>query len=99
MSGKIDTSKLNNPPEEHEINVARFFADLGYNITFLCPSNIKGNFVPDIVMNGIEWEIKCPIGKGKHTIERNINKAVLQSPNIIVDLRRISLPEDQCISQ
>ena len=47
----------------------------------------------------IEWEIKCPIGKGRNTISRNIKQAVRQSENIIIDLRRIALPEKQCIIQ
>ena len=50
-------------------------------------------------MNGIEWEIKCPIGNGKRTIEKSYHKAALQSKNIIFDLRRISLPEKLAITQ
>ena len=50
-------------------------------------------------MDGIEWEIKCPKGDGKHTIERNIRKAATQSHYIIMDLRRIKLPEKQCLSE
>ena len=54
---------------------------------------------PDIVMDGVEWEIKAPTGNGKKTIERNMHKAAKQSKFIIFDLRRISLPEKQCLSQ
>ena len=44
---------------------AKFFADKGKNITFICPSSIPEVYRPDILMDGKEWEIKSPIGKGK----------------------------------
>ena len=50
-------------------------------------------------MDGSEWEIKSPEGKGKRTIEKNYHKAALQSKNIIFDLRRIQVPEKLCLSQ
>lgn len=50
-------------------------------------------------MDGVEWEIKCPQGKSKSTIEKNIKRALLQSPFIIIDLKRTNLPSDFCISQ
>ena len=99
MSGLINTSKLNNPPEEHELNVANYFSALGYDIGFIPPSNIPNFHAPDIIMDGIEWEIKSPQGKGKHTIERNISNALLQSRFIIIDLSRITLNENDCLKQ
>ena len=50
-------------------------------------------------MDGVEWEIKSPIGKIKSTIEKNIKRALLQSPYIIIDLKRVNLPNDFCIAQ
>ena len=35
MSGIIDTSKLKVLPERHELETAKYFADLGYDIVFL----------------------------------------------------------------
>ena len=99
MSGIIDISKLKNPPEKHELETAKYFADLGYDIEFIPPSNIPEVHRPDIVMDGIEWEIKSPVGKGRRTIIRNLNMATKQSKNIIIDLRRIALPEAICVSQ
>ena len=54
MSGLINTSKLNNPPEEHELNVANYFSALGYDIEFIPPSNIPNFHAPDIIMDGID---------------------------------------------
>ncbi len=91
--GNIDISQLNTPPEKHEFETARFFADMGKDVVFLKPSDIPNVHTPDISMDGIEWEIKCPEGSGKRTIEKNITKAELQSYNIILDLRWIKIPE------
>ena len=99
MSGIINISKLKIPPERHELDVARYFSDLGYDIEFIPPSNIPDIHTPDIKMDGVEWEIKSPQGKSKNTIEKNIKRALLQSPYIIIDLKRVNLPIDYCIAQ
>ena len=99
MSGKIDISQLNTPPEKHEFETAKFFASREKDITFLRPSSIPNTHRPDILMDGLEWEIKCPEGSSKRTIESNIRKAVTQSHYIIIDLRWIKVPEKQCLSQ
>ena len=100
MSGKIDVSRLDNTfPEDHELKVARYFADRGKDVTFIRPSNIPGVHTPDIYMDGVEWEIKSPVGKGRRTIEVNLRKAVTQSDSIIFDLRRSCLKEDWAVNQ
>lgn len=99
MSGKIDIAKLKNPPEKHELDTARFFAERGHDIEFIPPSNSPNIHMPDIIMDGVEWEIKCPLGKSKRTIENNFRKATKQSKNIIFDLRRVHLTESVCIAQ
>lgn len=53
MSGIIDISKLKIPPERHELDVANYFAKLGYNIEFIPPSNIPEIHTPDILMDGV----------------------------------------------
>lgn len=99
MSGKIDISGLNTVPEQHEFEVAKYFASLGKDVKFLRPSQIPNTHTPDILMDGLEWEIKSPIGNSKRTIEANFRQAVKQSHYIIFDLRRIKVPEKQCLAQ
>ena len=98
-TGKIDISQLNVPPKRHEFETVKYFAAMGKDITFLKPSYIPNMHTPDIQMDGVEWEIKCPEGSGKRTIEKNMGKAERQSCNIIIDLRWINIPEKQCLSQ
>ena len=97
--GIVDISNLLTPPENHELATANYFADMGKDVTFIRPSNIPDNHRPDILMDGIEWEIKAPKGKGKRNIEKNYHNASLQSMNIIFDLRRIKLSDEQCLNQ
>ena len=99
MPGKIDISALNVPPKTHEFETAKYFAGLGKDIVFLKPSSVPNLHTPDILMDGVEWEMKCPSGGSKHTIIVNFRKAVMQSKYIIFDLRHIKLPEKQCINQ
>ena len=74
----------------HEKLAVDFLAsELGYNVTFLAPNRRKGAKTPDIEMNGLAWEIKCPKGKSSRTIENNLRLALRQSPNIVLDLRRM----------
>ena len=99
ITGKIDISELDTPPEKHEFETAKYFAALGKDIKFLKPSRIPKTKTPDILMDGVEWEMKCPQGDGKRTIEENFRNAVQKSKYIIFDLRRIKLSEKQSLSQ
>ena len=99
QNGRIDISNLNNPPEKTEFEVAKFFAGLGKDVVFIRPSAIPKQRRPDILMDGVEWKIKCPEGKSKRTIENNIRSAEKQSNSIIIDLRRIKLPEKRCLTE
>lgn len=75
-----------------EVEMRTIYALSSYattDIKVLAVQNIKGIKTPDIVMNGLQWEIKNPKGKGKYVISRNIYNASKQSANIILDLRRM----------
>lgn len=97
--GTIDISRLNSPPEKAEFETAKYFAELGKDIIFIDPSDIPNQHTPDIKMDGAEWEIKCPTGDSKRTIENNMRKAVKQSHNIIFDLRHTKLSESKSIAK
>ena len=99
MAGNIDISELNTPPEKNELETAKYFAALGKDVVFIRPSSIPNQHRPDILMDGLEWEMKAPTGSGKRNIEYNFRKAVAQSKNIIFDLRHIKISEQQCIAQ
>ena len=97
MGGIINISKLKVPPEKHELETARYFADLGYDIEFIPPNHTPQMHTPDIVMDGITWEIKSPTVRSRRTIENNLRQAMMQSDNIIFDMRRIHMSDNDCI--
>jgi hypothetical protein len=53
----------------------------------------------DIVMLGVEFEMKSPIGKSRTTIGRQIERAARQSKYIIVDGRRTELDDDLIVKR
>lgn len=74
----------------HEKLTVDFLAiKIGFDVTFLVPDRRKGTRTPDIEMNGLAWELKSPTGRSPRTIENNLRSALTQSPNIVLDLRRM----------
>lgn len=58
----------------------------GHNIEFLPESNIS---TADILLDGVEYEIKSPFTNKPDKLERNIKRGLKQSKNIIFDSSRI----------
>ena len=85
--------------EAHELATVVFFTELGHDVELIPRSNIEGLHLPDIIMDDLKWEIKAPKGEGKWVIKNTVQKAKHQSENIIVDLRRIKLPQEKCITE
>ena len=85
--------------KNHENATVVFLTELGYDVELIPVSNIKGIHTPDIKINGIEWEIKTPLGEGKYLISNTIQKAVKQSHNVIVDLRWTRRHQTRCLRE
>ena len=83
---------------DHEWNTVKYFLELGKDIELLPRSKIKNYHQGDFVMDGVVWEAKAPVGKGKHTVQNKIQEAVQQSCNIVIDLRRSKMPEETAIN-
>lgn len=86
-------------PEPHEIRTAQLLIMLGHDVEFLAPVYSKGVRTPDIVISGTRWEIKCPSGSSKRTIENNYVSAAGQCENVIFDIRAIKIPEERVIKE
>ena len=84
-----------NPPEPHEVDVAFILArHFQETVEFLIPVDDYKRKSADIVMLGVEWEIKCPIGKSRYTIQEQFRRASIQANSIIIDSRRTKLKDD-----
>ena len=82
---------------EHEWKTVKYFLELGKDIELLPKSEIKDYHQGDFIMDGIAWEAKAPIGKGKYTVQNKLQEAVQQSCNVIIDLRRSKMFEDRAV--
>ena len=81
-----------NPPEPHEVDAAYILArHYQETVEFIVPVDDYKRKSADIVMLGVEWEIKCPRGASKSTIGNQFRFASKQSKNIIIDTRRTRL--------
>lgn len=82
--------------EDHELTAAIIIAHhFKSDVVFLKPGNYT---TPDFIIGDIKWELKSPVGKSRRTIENNMRAARRQSENIIIDLRRIKIPQRRALS-
>ena len=93
--GGIDISELNVPPEKHEYETAKYFANRGFDVIFIGPHYIEGMNNPDFRMVGKIWETKSPIKYSKSSFEDNLKKATRQSEHILFDLRRLNKKDEK----
>lgn len=78
-------------PWPHELRIANILAMAGHNIEFLSESNIS---TADILLDGVEYEMKSPLTNKPDKLERNIKRGLKQSKNIIFDSSRIKNMRD-----
>lgn len=83
----------------HEYATVKLLLENGYDVELIPASGIKGLRMPDIMMSGVAWEIKSPVGQGRRTIQNTVQNASHQSNSIIVDLRRCKISEEKSIKE
>ena len=83
----------------HENATAVFLTEQGFDIDLIPKSNIQGVHTPDMKMGGLRWEMKAPKGEGKQLMENTIQRALKQSQNVIVDLRRTKRHQTKCLRE
>ena len=86
-------------PRQHERRLAQIVADyFESDVIFLRRRSSK---TPDlyIIKTHIRYELKSPQGGSKHTIQNNLRAVDGQSENVILDLSRAKLTDEQGISR
>lgn len=79
---------------EHERRTARAIANTGVTVEFMLEPEYDFTKTPDLIIEGILWEMKSPRTDKLSQIEKNLKRASKQSPNIIIDSQRIKhLPD------
>ena len=85
--------------QTHENATVVFMTEQGYDVELIPPVQRKNVRTPDVLMNGLAWEMKAPMSNGKYTIEHAFRSALKQSPNIIFDIRWSKIPQRKCIAE
>ena len=70
----------------HELRVAEILAAAGHRVDFVEESYMHS---ADILLDGLEFEIKSPRSPSTNSLEHLLKKALKQSPNIIIDTSRM----------
>ena len=76
----------------HEDRVAEILAVAGHNVEFLLENEQKS---PDILLDGVEFEIKSPKSVSANTLEHLLKKGLKQCPNLIIDTSRTKMRDDK----
>ena len=80
--------------ESHEERTVDFLRKQGYDIELIPPSNSPKSKTPDLMMQGLAWEMKSPTSNNLKTIERMFLRGLKQSQNLIIDIRGIKTKPD-----
>ena len=81
-------------PWPHELRVAKILSLAGHTVEFLPTRTSK---TADILLDGIEFEIKSPLTNKPKKILHNLKRALLQSKNVIIDSSRIKGVRDNTV--
>lgn len=82
-------------PKIHEETAGDILADHFKSDVYFIEAASQGT--PDVSIQGIEWEIKSPVGASANNIQKNMREAAAQSENIVIDLRRSKLHQTRAL--
>lgn len=83
----------------HEYETAKALAMAGMTVEFIRRSEEQRTTSADVLIDGIEWEIKAPRSDKASAVDKNIRKALHQSKCIIFDSRRMKRVPDSAIEK
>ena len=82
-------------PNNNEQKSLEVLVRFGCRVSLIPRSRIDGVKTPDMMIGIESWELKCPIGGSKYTIANNIQDALRQSRNVILDIRNMKRPQNK----
>ncbi|WP_165046226.1 MULTISPECIES: hypothetical protein [unclassified Adlercreutzia] len=95
------TGKIIVPPDAnvwpHEMETARALAKSGLIVEFIRRSEEQHVASADVLIDGVKWEMKAPTSSSMKSLQRNLHKALHQSPCVIIDSRRMKGVPDRAI--
>ena len=99
--GRAAAGKIIEPPKanirKHERQTAEALASAGFIVEFVVRSTLDNAKTPDVLVDGVYWEIKSPKTDKLRQILYNLKKAKQQSKHIIIDTQRIKGIPDKSV--
>ena len=83
----------------HEYQTALALAKSGRSVVFIKKSESDHQSIPDILMDGLTWELKAPTASNIKAVERNLKRGRWQSSRIVFDSRRMKGIPDAAIER
>lgn len=98
---KVDGHNVVNDHSNYEHQVASWFAETtGANVDLVPRVNFPEKTpTPDFLINDEPFDLKEVTGSGRYAIDGNTKKAKKQSTNIIFDVTKSSLSEEEILAQ
>uniref|UniRef100_UPI003F6947A8 minor capsid protein n=1 Tax=Streptococcus pluranimalium TaxID=82348 RepID=UPI003F6947A8 len=98
---KVDGHNVVNDHSNYEHQVASWFAETtGANVDLVPRVNLPKNIsTPDFLINEEPFDLKEVTGSGKYAIDNNARKTKTQSSNIIFDITKSPLGEEEILKQ
>ncbi len=84
-------------PTESDIVIANIFAKLGHDVEFLAASRAYRVRTPDMKIDGVAWEVKCPTSRKIDKFRQNISSALGQSQNVVIGTFRTKARDEKII--
>lgn len=84
---------------EQEYETAQALAMAGLTVELIRRSEESRRTSADAMINGFVWEMKAPKADNARAIDRNLRRALHQSPNIIFDSHRMRKLLDAAIER
>ena len=82
----------------HEMDTARALARDGRDVEFIDRGG-RGDGCADVRLDGLVWEPKSPKSDKMAMVQKNMRRALHQSPNVIFDARRMKRLPDAAIER
>ncbi|AXJ12544.1 minor capsid protein [Streptococcus pluranimalium] len=98
---KVDGHNVVNDHSNYEHQVASWLTEItGANIDLVPRVNFPEKTpTPDFLINEEPFDLKEVTGSGKYAIDNNARKTKIQSPNIIFDITKNPLSEEEILKQ
>lgn len=83
----------------HEYDTAQSLALAGMTVEFIRKSEERFATSADVLIDGVQWEMKSPKSDKLKMVQKNLRLALRQSQNVIFDSRRMKKLPDSAIER